>query len=130
MTKEQLIKMIRGIDSNYQEFSKEKKAVARLHPTVKPVKLIVYHIYNSTKLDDVVYDGFAGSGSTLMAAETTQRRARCIEYEPKFIDVIIRRWQELTGQQAVREDGTLWDNVVEDMSQLEATFGLGEHNGS
>ena len=130
MTKEQLIKMIKNIDSNYQEFSREKKDVAKLHPTVKPVKLIVYHIYNSTKLNDVVYDGFAGSGSTLLAAENTGRRARCIEFEPKFIDVIIRRWQELTGQQAVREDGTLWDDVQEDMSQLEATFGFGDGNGS
>jgi site-specific DNA-methyltransferase (adenine-specific) len=135
MTKEQLIKMIKSINTNYQEFSKEKKAVAKLHPTVKPVKLIVYHIYNSTKLNDVVYDGFAGSGSTLLAAETTQRRARCIEYEPKFIDVIIRRWQEQTGLQAVREDGMLWDdidkniydqNLVDD--NLAEMFQLGAEN--
>ena len=132
MTKEQLIKIIKNIDSNYQEFAREKKDIAKLHPTVKPVKLIVYHIYNSTKANDIVYDGFAGSGSTLLAAEQTNRSARCIEFEPKFIDVIIKRWQDQTGLQAIRQDGVLWDDIVpeEDTTKLEELFNLETANGS
>jgi hypothetical protein len=68
---------------------------------------------NSSEPGDLVYDGFSGSGSTLMAAEISGRCARCVELESKFVDVTIRRWQELTGLQAVREsDGVLWDDLV------------------
>lgn len=102
-SKEQLIAIIQSIPSNYQEFSKEPLKTAKLHPTVKPVKLIAFHIINSSKVDEIVFDGFSGSGSTLIACETTGRRARCIELEEKFVDVTIRRWQELTGLDATRE---------------------------
>lgn len=112
-TKEQLIKIIQEWPTNYQEFRKEPRKVASLHPTVKPVKLIEYHIINSTRPGQIVYDGFSGSGSTLMACEHSGRRARCIELEPKFVDVTIRRWQEHTGLQAMREqDGVKWDDLV------------------
>jgi len=111
LTKEQLIKIISEVDGNYQEFSKESRKIASLHPTVKPVKLVVHHIINSSKVNDIVYDGFSGSGSTLIACERTQRRARCIELEPKFVDVTIQRWQDETGLQARRQDGVLWDDV-------------------
>ena len=112
MTREQLIKILQNIDTNYQEFKKEPRKVASLHPTVKPVRLIEYHIYQSTRPNDRVFDGFSGSGSTLMAAEISGRQARCIELEPKFVDVTIRRWQELTQLQAKRSDGVLWDDLV------------------
>ena len=112
-TTAQLIKIIQDFDTNYQEFKKEPRRIASLHPTVKPVKLIEYHMINSSQVNDIVYDGFSGSGSTLMAAEISGRCARCVELEPKFVDVTIRRWQELTGLQAVREsDGVLWDDLV------------------
>jgi DNA modification methylase len=111
LSKEELIKIIKSIPSNYQEFDREAKNISNLHPTVKPTKLIAYHIINSTKTNEIVFDGFAGSGSTLIASEKTGRKARCIEYEPKFCDVIIRRWQDLTGLQAIRDDGILWDNI-------------------
>lgn len=111
LSKEELIALIENIDTNYQEFKKESRKVASLHPTVKPVRLIMHHLFNSTKINDIVYDGFAGSGSTLIACEKTQRQARCIEYEPKFVDIIIKRWQDETGLQAVRSDGILWDDV-------------------
>ena len=79
---------------------------------MKPVKLIVYHIINSSKVGDIVYDGFSGSGSTLMAAERTNRKARCIEMEPKFVDATIKRWQEETGLKAVRQgDNVAWDDL-------------------
>lgn len=111
-TQQQLIDIIRTFDTNYQEYKKEPRRVASLHPTVKPARLIAYHIINSSQPDEIVYDGFAGSGSTLMACEMQRRRARCVELEPKFVDVIIRRWQEHTGLQAVRHDGVLWDDLV------------------
>ena len=111
-TNEQLIKIIRDFHTNYQEFSRETRKIASLHPTVKPVKLIVYHILNSSRTNDIIFDGFSGSGSTLIAAERTGRRARCIELESKFVDVTIRRWQEETGLQAVNQDGELWDDLV------------------
>lgn len=112
LTKEQLIKLLQEQHSNYQEFNKEPRKIASIHPTVKPVKLIVYHIINSSKVGDIVYDGFSGSGSTLMAAERTNRKARCIELEPKFIDATIKRWQEETGLKAVRQgDNVAWDDL-------------------
>lgn len=55
-------------------------------------------INNSSKLGDIVLDGFGGSGSTIIAAEKTGRKARLIELDPKFCDVIVRRWEEYTGQ--------------------------------
>lgn len=71
-----------------------------LHPTMKPVELVERAINNSSKLGDIVLDGFVGSGSTIIAAEKTGRKARLIELDPKFCDVIVRRWEEYTGQKA------------------------------
>lgn len=71
-----------------------------LHPTMKPVELVERAILNSSKPGDIVLDGFGGSGSTLIAAEKTRRKARLMELDPKFCDVIIRRWEEYTGNKA------------------------------
>ena len=71
-----------------------------LHPTMKPVDLVVRGIKNSSKTLDIVLDPFGGSGSTLIAAEHTGRQARLIELDPKYVDVIVRRWQEMTRLQA------------------------------
>jgi DNA modification methylase len=111
-TAEQLRSIIKSFVTNYQEFKREPKKIASLHPTVKPTKLIAYHIIHSTLPGQIVYDGFSGSGSTLMACEIQQRSARCIELEPKFVDITIRRWQEETGLQAIRQDGVKWDDLV------------------
>lgn len=73
----------------------------KMHPTVKPVALIMDAIKDCTRRGHIVLDPFAGSGSTLIACEKTGRKARCIEYEPKYCDVIIRRWQTLTGRNAI-----------------------------
>ena len=113
LSKEQLIKLIRSTHKNIQEFPKETASYTQnLHPTIKPIKLIVYHLLNSTKSNDIVYDGFAGSGSTIMACERSGRRARCVELESKYIDIIINRWQEETGLEAVRQDGVKWNDVI------------------
>lgn len=73
------------------------------HPTMKPVGLFQYLIGNSTKPGDIVLDSFGGSGTTLIACEQSGRSARIIELDPCYCDVIIERWQNLTGQRAVRE---------------------------
>ncbi len=72
-----------------------------LHPTMKPVELVERAINNSSQRGDVVLDPFGGSGTTLIAAERTGRRARLIELDPKYVDVIVRRWEEFTGGKAV-----------------------------
>lgn len=72
-----------------------------LHPTVKPAPLIVDAIKDASKRGEIVLDCFGGSGSTLIAAEKAKRRARLIEYEPRYCEVTIRRWEELTGKKAV-----------------------------
>jgi DNA modification methylase len=71
-----------------------------LHPTMKPVGLVERAIRNSSKSRDIVLDPFGGSGSTLIAAERTGRRARLVELDPKYVDVIVQRWQQLTGSSA------------------------------
>lgn len=75
------------------------------HPTMKPVALVERFLLNSCKRGELVLDPFGGSGSTLMACETNARRCRTMELDPRFADVIVRRWQEFTGRQA-RLDGS------------------------
>jgi len=85
-----------------------------LHPTMKPVELVERAMRNSSLPGDVVLDPFGGSGTTLIAAEKSGRQARLIELDPKYVDVIVRRWQEYAGAQASREaDGALFDDLVE-----------------
>jgi DNA modification methylase len=84
-----------------------------LHPTQKPVELIERAIRNSSKARDTVLDPFAGSGSTLIACEKTGRQARLIELEPRYCDVIIRRFEEFSGKRAVLEsDGRGFDAIA------------------
>lgn len=67
---------------------------------MKPVELVERAILNSSKSGEIVLDGFGGSGSTLIAAEKTGRKARLMELDPKFCDVIVKRWKEYTGNKA------------------------------
>ena len=71
-----------------------------MHPTVKPVAMIADALRDCTKRDSVVLDSFGGSGSTLVAAERTGRRAKLIELDPLYCDTIVRRWQAMTGKLA------------------------------
>ncbi len=71
-----------------------------LHPTMKPVELVERAIANSSKTKDIVLDAFGGSGTTMIACEKTRRRARLVELDPKYVDVIVRRWQDFTGKKA------------------------------
>jgi site-specific DNA-methyltransferase (adenine-specific) len=71
------------------------------HPTMKPVALFEYQMLNNTKGGDIVLDSFGGSGTTLVAAEKNGRIAYLMELDPKYCDVIVKRWEEFTGQKAV-----------------------------
>jgi len=73
------------------------------HGTQKPIELMRRPILNHTKKGDVVYDPFLGSGSTMMAAEVTERVCYGIDIDPRYVDVAILRWQEFTGQRATLE---------------------------
>lgn len=73
------------------------------HPTMKPVELFEYQMLNNTKGSDLVLDSFAGSGTTAIACEKHGRQARLMELDPKYCDVIIKRWQDFTGKEATLE---------------------------
>lgn len=75
------------------------------HPTMKPIPLFDYLIKNSSKEGDIVLDSFGGSGTTIMACEQNGRRGYCMEIDPRYVDVIVDRWETYTGKKAVRMDG-------------------------
>ena len=81
----------------------KKEATNQFHPTQKPVELPERAITNSTKQGDSVLDLFGGSGSTLIACEKIGRLARVMELDPKYCDVIVKRWEDFTGKQAILE---------------------------
>ncbi|MGG3737208.1 site-specific DNA-methyltransferase [Aeribacillus pallidus] len=87
-------------DSTTWRIEKPKKNAD--HPTMKPIALCARAIQNSSKPGEIVFDPFGGSGSTLIACEQTGRTCFTMEYDPVYADVIIKRWEEFTGQKAVR----------------------------
>jgi DNA modification methylase len=89
------------------------------HPTMKPVELVERALRNSSKTRDTILDPFGGSGTTLIACEKSGRQARMLELEPKYCDVIVRRWQEYTGQQAVHdgEQRTFYEMAAERLAK-------------
>lgn len=78
----------------------------QLHPTVKPVEMVADAILDCSKINDLILDPFGGSGTTLIAAEKTKRVARLIELDPHYCDVILKRWEDLTGKKAQRIEAT------------------------
>ena len=82
-----------------------------MHPTVKPTALVVDAIKDCSKRGDLVLDPFAGSGTTLIAAETCGRAARLIEYDPLYCDTIVRRWERLTSKPARLSNGVAFDQA-------------------
>ena len=88
---------------------------------MKPVELVERAVRNSSKSRDIVLDPFGGSGSTLIACEKSGRQARLMELDPKYVDVIIRRWQEWTGKQAIRRaDDVAFDDLVGSNVEVDA----------
>jgi DNA modification methylase len=91
----------------------DKPSVNDLHPTMKPVELVQRAVRNSSQSKSLVLDPFGGSGSTLIACETTGRHARLIELDPRYVDVIVKRWQDYTGKKAVLEiDGREFQQIA------------------
>jgi DNA modification methylase len=91
------------------------------HPTQKPVELMRRPILNHTKPGESVYDPFLGSGTTLAAAEVSKRVCYGLELDPKYVDVVVERWQGLSGQQATLEgDGRTFDAIQRDRRRLAA----------
>lgn len=85
------------------------------HPTMKPVELFEYQMLNNTKGQDIVLDSFGGSGTTCIAAEKNGRYAYLMELDPKYCDVIIKRWQDFTGKQATLEsNGKTYNELLND----------------
>lgn len=88
-----------------------KKDTNYVHPTQKPIEIPSRAIRNSSKKNNVVVDLFGGSGSTLIACEQLGRKARLMELDEHYVDVIIQRWQNLTGKEAVRQDGIKFNDL-------------------
>ena len=83
----------------------DKPRKCDLHPTMKPVELVANAIMDGTKEGMIVLDAFGGSGTTIIAAEQLNRKARVMELDPHYVDVIIQRWENLTGEKAVLLNG-------------------------
>lgn len=107
MKKEELVELVKKILNNTPTTVIEMDKPTRNgdHPTMKPVALFDYLIRNSTKRGEIVLDSFAGSGTTIMACEQNGRKARCMELDPQYADVIIRRWETFTGEKAKKIKG-------------------------
>ena len=91
------------------------------HPTQKPVELMRRPILNHTKRGEVVYEPFLGSGTTLAAAEVTERVCYGIELDPKYVDVVVQRWEQLTGKQAALDgDGRTFEAIAQERLQVAA----------
>jgi len=103
MTKEELKEALKALQQTKEDsvIYCDKPRKCDLHPTMKPIKLISRFIVNSSQKGDIVADYFGGSGSTMIAAEQLGRKARLMEIDPHYVDVIITRWEEFTGEKAV-----------------------------
>ncbi|MCU1338463.1 MAG: putative dna modification methylase protein [Bryobacterales bacterium] len=96
----------------------DKPRVNDMHPTMKPVELMVRAILHSSKAGDSVLDPVAGSGSTLIACQQTSRRGRLVELDPRYVDVAILRWQDFSGQKAtLASTGQSFEEVSQDRSK-------------
>ena len=103
LTREDAIKMLKkvyALENTVLNYDKPKHN--DLHPTMKPLDLIGHQIKNSSRPGEIVLDLFGGSGSTLMACEQLGRKCRMMEYDPHYVDVIIARWEKMTGKKAVK----------------------------
>jgi DNA modification methylase len=104
-----------GDKSQSTVWNENKPAANRLHPTMKPVELIERALVNSSKAGDIIVDLFGGAGSTLIGCERKGRKARLMEIDPRYVDCIVRRWQEYTGKKAVLDgDGRAFDEVAQE----------------
>jgi site-specific DNA-methyltransferase (adenine-specific) len=104
LDKRQLVALVRQLQNERQTtvIREDRPRRSDLHPTMKPVGLVARCVLNSSRQAGVVFDPFAGSGTTLIACENLGRRGRALELDPGYCDVIVDRWQRHTGEQATR----------------------------
>lgn len=108
MKKEELVALLEDIYSDKISttiINENKPSRSDEHPTMKPLKLLARSIKNSSKQGQIVLDLFGGSGSTMMTCEQLNRKCYMCELDPKYVDVIIERWENLTGEKAVKING-------------------------
>lgn len=100
LKKEELVQLLQNIHAakvSTTVIDCDRPSRSEEHPTMKPVKLLALQIRNSSRMGEIVLDPFGGSGSTLIACEKLGRKARLVELDPKYCDVILCRWEKLTG---------------------------------
>lgn len=104
LTKAQLLALLKEYQRRERTttWNEDRPAASREHPTMKPIPLIAKAIRNSSQRGQIVFDGFAGSGNTLLAAHQLERRCYAVELDPRYCDVIVQRWQDETKQEATR----------------------------
>lgn len=104
LSKEELKKILKDIlDYKYTTIICENKPrINDLHPTMKPIPMCANLISNSTNPEEIVLDLFGGSGSTLIACEQINRKAYLMEYDPKYVNVILKRYEEFTGEKPIK----------------------------
>ena len=120
----EVVLVVRGKDLTVQPahgtvFFEERAAVNLTHPTMKPVPLVRRMLVNSAKRGDAILDPFGGSGSTLIACEQLGMRAHLLEIDPRYVDVIVRRWEHLTGKSATL-DGRTFDSIAAERARRDA----------
>jgi DNA modification methylase len=99
-------------------WEENKPAANREHPTAKPVALVERGLLNSSQAGELIVDLFGGAGSTLIASERCSRKCRLMEIDPRYVDVIVRRWQGYTGRRAVlKPDGRSFDEIAQQRSR-------------
>ncbi len=106
MKKEELVKLLEEIYESKDKTTvihEDKPNASIEHPTMKPIKLLSRLIKNSSRVDECVLDLFGGSGSTLIACEQLSRTCYMMELDQKYCDVIVKRWEQLTGKKAELE---------------------------
>lgn len=108
LKKEEMVQLLEEFLSDKRSttiINEEKPSANDLHPTMKPVKLIARLIKNSSRQNETVLDLFGGSGTTLITCEQLNRKCRMMEFDPRYADVIIDRWEQFTGEKAVLLNG-------------------------
>lgn len=106
LKKDELLKLLKEIYAlPIDVIEEDKPKINDLHPTMKPITLIGKQIANSSKKEELVLDLFGGSGSTIIACEQLERTCYAMEYDPKYVDVIVDRWEQFTGKKATKVEG-------------------------
>ena len=110
---EQLLREIYAEEMPTDVIREAKPNVSELHPTMKPIKLIARQIRNSSQPGNLVLDLFGGSGTTMMACEQMDRRCFMMEFDPHYADVIVDRWEKMTGREALKINASdMWGGYI------------------